>query len=86
MILNADTFDLQPVDDLYALLDNIQAQAPGDEPDEFDAFISTVPADLRVRPFNDSALVWWAHQPKLGGLRSMALDVLGTPGVFDYIL
>lgn len=86
MILNAYTFDLQPVDDLYALLDNIQAQAPGDEPDEFDAFISTVPADLRVRPFNDSALVWWAHQPKLGGLRSMVLDVLGTPGVFEYIL
>lgn len=68
------------------MLGNIQAQTPGNGPDEFAAFINAIPADVKVLPFNDSALVWWAHQPKLGGLRSMALDVLGTPGMFDYDL
>jgi hypothetical protein len=69
-------------DKLDMYIDSMPVQ-PVDGPDEFDRFINGAKADLKVPPFNDSALVWWAHQPKLGGLQSMALDVLGTPGKLD---
>jgi hypothetical protein len=74
---------MQAVDDLDMFIDNIRADQPVDGPDKFDLFINGPKADLKVPPFNDSALTWWAHQPKLGGFRSMALDVLGTPGKFE---
>jgi hypothetical protein len=73
---------VQELDDLDKLIDKAAAD-PVDGPDKFDSFINAPKADVKVPPFNDSALVWWAHQPKLGGLRSMALDILGMPGEFQ---
>jgi hypothetical protein len=82
MILILMRHCIQEFDELDMLIDKAAA-TPVDGPDEFDSFINATKADVKVPLFNDSALVWWAHQPKLGGLRSMALDVLGTPGEFE---
>jgi hypothetical protein len=76
---HVQTFNRQILDEL----DNILAassQKEKEENDEFEVFVEGPKTDIMVAPFNGQALVWWAHQPSMNGLRRMAFDLLGIPG------
>ena len=58
----------------------VDLQNVNDQADAFDTYINAPKIDIAGAPFHGQAFLWWAHQPSMGGMKQMAMDVLGTPG------